>query len=100
MTDWTPTFALGGRDGLDPMALYETAPGRWAHPAPTHCRNGHALGPNRVLVASAACLAAPGGFHRTYYCRTPDCGHTIYVPAMSEACVHAEFDGRSAEEKA
>ncbi|WP_280448435.1 hypothetical protein [Nocardia brasiliensis] len=89
MSDWRPTFALDGRTNLDPMALYETAPGRWAHPAPTHCRNGHPLGPNRVTVASAACLNAPNGFH---------CGHTIYVPEMGAECAHTEFDGRSSGE--
>ncbi|WP_156042418.1 hypothetical protein [Rhodococcus sp. UNC363MFTsu5.1] len=49
-------------------------------PAPTHCPNGHRLGPRRCLVGweQCGCADARRGGHRTHFCRT--CGVTIRTP--------------------
>ncbi len=83
---WTPTFALGGRTNLDPLEWYRTPKG-WARPAPTHCRNGHEFGPNRVTVSAVVCIAVGGG-HQTYFCRAEGCGEIIYVPKKAAGCNH------------
>ena len=36
--------------------LVQTTTGRWITHLPTHCPNGHTLGPNQVLVGHQACL--------------------------------------------
>jgi hypothetical protein len=35
--------------------IVQTRDGRWIELAPTHCPEGHRLGPKRVLVGYAAC---------------------------------------------
>ncbi len=45
---------------------------------PSHCRQGHRLGPNRVVVSFARCDGdtATGGGHYQGRCR--ECGDRIY----------------------
>ena len=46
---------------------------------PTHCPNGHQLGPNQVLVGHVACLGHGGG-HTSSHCRT--CDAVVYGPLI------------------
>ena len=41
--------------------LVQTTDGKWITRSPGHCPNGHALGPNQVLVGHVACLGHGGG---------------------------------------
>ncbi len=61
-------------------------PDWWSYP--THCGNGHAWGPGKVIVSWLPCLcesaraAQPrGSGHRTIACRVPGCGYVSYEPA-------------------
>jgi hypothetical protein len=47
--------------------------------APTHCRNGHRLGPNRVMVRTAFCGCGKGntGAHTYWMCRV--CGDAQFA---------------------
>jgi len=46
--------------------------------APERCPNGHAWGPNKVLVDWMPCQCRADRGHRTYICRT--CDAIIYRP--------------------
>ncbi|MCV7255368.1 hypothetical protein H7J86_24700 [Mycobacterium hackensackense] len=78
------------------MAVGDLVPGRrggWVIEAPTHCRNGHLLGPNRVLVGSTACQC--GTRHMTWWCRIEGCEATTYGPPLAEGCTpRAGIDSR------
>lgn len=52
--------------------------GRVAMVAPTHCRQGHRLGPSRCLVGFVRCSCTPKGSHITWTCRVRDCGDIQY----------------------
>jgi hypothetical protein len=41
--------------------LVQTTAGKWITHPPTHCPNGHRLGPGEVLVGHQACLGHGGG---------------------------------------
>jgi hypothetical protein len=71
--------------------LIRTANG-WAEPAPTHCPNGHDLGPGRVLVGSQVC-SCEIHHHRTHTCI--QCGSVVYTPPMTAQCTDGSFDGRA-----
>lgn len=59
---------------------------KWVVVAPTHCRHGHPLGPNQVLVGHVACHSHAGG-HTTWYCRTcPEGEPPFYGPPRTEQC--------------
>src|SRR6516165_7510927 len=51
---------------------------------PSRCPNGHALGPNQVLVGHVACLGHGGGGHTTWHCRT--CEAVVYGPPLNDHC--------------
>lgn len=55
------------------MPLIEQGDGSWLEPSPTHCPNGHRLGPNRVVVGWDNMLEVPV---RTWTCLK--CGAIIY----------------------
>ncbi|WP_139169836.1 hypothetical protein [Mycolicibacterium fluoranthenivorans] len=61
--------------------LVRRGPGRWAERSPTHCPNGHELGPGRTLVGWRPCMC---GGHRTWTCRT--CDTTAHRPPLQPAC--------------
>jgi hypothetical protein len=64
--------------------LYRTARG-WAVTAPTHCPDGHRMGPGQVLVGNQPCGGgAHPGSHLTWTCR--ECGATAYHPPLGSAC--------------
>ncbi len=92
---WVPTFVFEGRIVDDGVVLRQTKKGGWAQAVPVACRNNHRFGPGKVLVGSQACQAVQGGSHRTYQCEADGCGEVVYVPAVTAACEHTEFDGRS-----
>jgi len=48
--------------------LVQTTDGKWITHPPTRCPNGHALGPNQVLVGHVACLGHGGGGHTSWHC--------------------------------
>jgi hypothetical protein len=55
--------------------------------APAHCRNGHPLGPNQVLVGTELCDAGGTGRYRrhvTWTCRT--CGDEIIGNGHPKSC--------------
>lgn len=64
--------------------LHRNHRGQWTEHAPTHCPNGHPLGPNQVLVGHAPCSAQHRGGHRTWICRT--CNTITYGPPLTDAC--------------
>jgi hypothetical protein len=49
-----------------------------AEVAPSHCPNGHRLGPGQVLIGTLPCWCAGAAGHRTYWCR--DCQAVIFDP--------------------
>ena len=59
--------------------LLQTTAGKWITHPPTHCPNGHRLGPGQVLVGHQACLGHGGG-HTTWTCRT--CDQTVRATAQ------------------
>jgi hypothetical protein len=63
--------------------LVQTTAGKWITHPPTHCPNGHILGPGQVLVGHQACLGHGGG-HTTGTCRT--CDETVYGPPSNTHC--------------
>jgi hypothetical protein len=63
--------------------LVPTTIGKWIIHAPTRCPNGHALGPQQVLVGHQACLGHGGG-HTTWTCRL--CDATVYGPPLNTHC--------------
>jgi hypothetical protein len=67
---------------MDGVPTRLTADGRLEEIAPTHCPNGHRLGPNRVLVGWHPCGCAGGSGHRTYSCR--ECHVVIYQPPHTQ----------------
>jgi hypothetical protein len=51
---------------------------------PTHCANGHPLGPYEVVVGFLPCLCVwPERGHRSFVCRR--CGDISYVPPHGPA---------------
>ena len=67
--------------------IHKTLRGQWITQPPTHCPNGHPLGPNQVLVGHVACLGHGGG-HTTWTCGT--CDQTVYGPPMNTHCTTLE----------
>jgi hypothetical protein len=63
--------------------LVQTTAGEWITHPPTHCPNGHTLGPGQVLVGHQACLGHGGG-HTTWTCR--QCDSTVYGPPLNTHC--------------
>src|SRR6267142_1563878 len=63
--------------------LVQTRRGQWMTQPPTHCPNGHPLGPNQVLVGHQACLGHGGG-HTTWTCRT--CEAIVFGPPLNTHC--------------
>ena len=61
-----------------------TPAGKWATTAPSHCANGHWLGPQRVLVGHVACDCDRRGGHMTWFCL--DCGDVVYGPPLGDTC--------------
>lgn len=59
-------------------------PSGWQVVAPTHCPNGHALGPRQVSVVHLPCGGAHSGGHTVWTCRT--CEATIGDPEAGSAC--------------
>ena len=57
--------------------------GKWITEPPTHCPNGHRLGPKQVLVGPTACRGHGGG-HITSTCRT--CDGTVYGLPLGGHC--------------
>ena len=56
---------------LEPM--FYTSPMLWTEDAPTHCPNGHPLGPDRVLVGwDAGRHGSLDHGHRIFICRQCD----------------------------
>jgi len=60
-------------------------PDWWSYP--THCGNGHAWGPGKVIVAWLPCICGParaaharGSGHRTIACRAAGCGYVCFEP--------------------
>lgn len=74
----------------DHNSLHRVAKG-WAETPPTHCLNGHELGPRRVLVGSYVCTC--GIHHRTHRCR--ECDAVTYTPPLGAGCQSGSFDGRA-----
>jgi hypothetical protein len=70
-----------GRPGIGD--LVQTTTGTWITRPPTHCPNGHELGPSRALVGHQACLGHGGG-HTTWTCLT--CDQTVYGPELGPHC--------------
>ena len=64
--------------------LVRTPRGNWATSAPTHCANGHWLGPNRVTVGYQACRGQHAGGHTSWFCL--ECGDVTYGPPPSADC--------------
>jgi hypothetical protein len=54
--------------------------GKWTTEAPTHCPNGHRLGPNRSLVGHVACSGHGGGGHTIWHCL--ECVAITYGPLL------------------
>jgi hypothetical protein len=55
--------------------------------APTHCRNGHKLGPRQVLIGTELCdLSGTYRRHITWTCREPGCGDVIVGNGHPDAC--------------
>jgi len=61
-------------------------PDWWSYP--THCGNGHAWGPGKVIVSWLPCMCgsaraahARGSGHRTVTCRVAGCGYVCFEPA-------------------
>lgn len=61
--------------------LVPTTDGRWKLVAPSHCPNGHQLGPNRSLVGHAPCGC---GGHTTWRCLR--CETLTYGLPLGDAC--------------
>jgi hypothetical protein len=68
--------------------LVQTTDGRWMTRPPSRGPNGHALGPNQVLVGHVACLGHGGGGHMSWHCRI--CDAVVYGPPMAEHCTALE----------
>jgi hypothetical protein len=64
--------------------LVQTTAGKWIIHPPTHCPNGHSLGPGEVLLGHQVCLGHGGG-HTTWSCRT--CDATVYGPPLNTHCM-------------
>jgi hypothetical protein len=58
--------------------------GNWITEAPTHCPNGHQLGPQRVLVGHTACTGHGGGGHTIWHC--VECDAITYGPPLADHC--------------
>lgn len=63
--------------------LVQTRKG-WIVTPPTHCPNGHDLGPRRVSVVHLPCGGAHSGGHTLWRCN--ECGEAISHPAAGSAC--------------
>lgn len=55
--------------------------GNWVVTAPSHCPNGHPLGPGLMLVGNRRC---PCSGHLTWTCR--QCWCSIYNPPLQPGC--------------
>jgi hypothetical protein len=62
--------------------------GRWITEAPTHCPQGHELGPNQVLVGHVACSGHGGGGHTIWHC--VECEGVVYSPPLAAHCAALE----------
>jgi len=58
--------------------------GKWITEPPTHCPNGHRLGPSRTLVGHTACGGHGGGGHTIWHCLA--CDAITYGPAVNTHC--------------
>ncbi|KAA0093687.1 hypothetical protein CIW49_26975 [Mycolicibacterium sp. P1-18] len=58
--------------------------GKWITEPPTHCPNGHRLGPHQTLVGHTACGGHGGGGHTIWHCLT--CDAITYGPAVNTHC--------------
>ena len=74
----------------EPHFMWSTSRVGHTHP-PTHCPNGHVLGPNQVLVGHQACLGH-GGAHTTWTCRV--CDETVYGPPLNTHCTTLDGPAR------
>lgn len=76
-----------GRSTLTAMPtvgdLVRSTEGAWVVRPPTHCPNGHLLGPRQCLVGFAHCNHDGG--HTSWWCR--ECGATVYGPPLGDGCV-------------
>lgn len=57
---------------------------KWVTVAPTHCPNGHELGPGRTLVGHTPCSCGQRGGHTTWWCR--ECDTPTYGPPLQPGC--------------
>jgi hypothetical protein len=65
--------------------------GKWTTLAPTHCPQGHPLGPKQVLVGHVACQGHGGGGHTLWHCRAcPDGELPVYGPPLAKHCTVLE----------
>jgi len=92
-----PRPVAGSQDVLS--ELVQTTDGRWITKPPSHCSNGHLLGPSQVLVGHVACLGHGGGGHTSWHWRT--CDAVVYGPRSTstarplKACGGADFKPHS-----
>ena len=68
--------------------LVRSTTGAWITKPPTHCPNGHSLGPNQVLVGHVVCLGHGGGGHVSWACTL--CDAVVYGPPMAKHCTALE----------
>ncbi|OCB09211.1 hypothetical protein A5717_25890 [Mycolicibacterium porcinum] len=64
--------------------LVRCTDGTWMTLAPTHCPNGHPLGPRRELVGHAPCSCGVRGGHTSWQCQ--ECDAVTYGPPLSAGC--------------
>lgn len=68
----------------EPGDLVRCTDGTWMTLSPTHCPNGHELGPGRVLVGHTPCSCDHRGGHTTWWCI--ECGAVTYGPPLQPGC--------------
>jgi hypothetical protein len=54
--------------------------------APTHCRNGHPLGPLKALVGTVLCDPGTGRYERHFEWVCRACGDVIYGDGHPDEC--------------
>src|SRR6185436_13982633 len=61
---------VGARPHTHPVAVGDLIQwrGKWITEPPTHCPNGHRLGPHQTLVGHTACGGHGGGGHTIWHC--------------------------------
>ena len=78
--------AVGAESHNHPVAVGDLIRwrGKWITEPPTHCPNGHRLGPYQTLVGHTACGGHGGGGHTIWHCLA--CDAITYGPAVNTHC--------------